>query len=97
MYQAIRLCASGGGYEAVPDPPAPLDLVRVRHLLEEAGIAVVDARVMLVVGLDPEVTIRRNGRLLFKTADGAAAQRSFDRLRALLGLPTEPNSSAWPG
>jgi hypothetical protein len=43
---------------------------------------------MLIVGLDPEVTISRNGRMVFKTRDAAAAERAFDRLRAVLGLPS---------
>ncbi len=84
MYRKLRLCSNSGAYEAIPDPPRPLDLVRVRHALEQEGIAVVDARVMLIVGLDPEVTISRNGRLLFKTRDPAAAERAFDRLQQLL-------------
>ena len=84
MYRKLRLCSNSGAYEAIPDPPRPLDLVRVRHALEQEGIAVVDARVMLIVGLDPEVTISRNGRLLFKTRDPATAERAFDRLQKLL-------------
>lgn len=87
-YRKVRLCSNHGAYEAVPEPPSPLDLVRVRHALEREGVAVVDARVMLIVGLDPEVTISRNGRMVFKTRDAAAAERAFDRLRAVLGLPS---------
>ena len=93
MYRKLRLCSNSGAYEAIPDPPNPLDLVRVRHDLERVGIAVVDARVMLLVGLDPEVTISRNGRLLFKTRDPAAAERAFERLRILLNLPAGSESS----
>jgi hypothetical protein len=87
MYRTLRLCSNNGAYEALPDPPRPLDLRKVRGLLEREGIAVVDARVMLIAALDPEVTISRNGRLLFKTRDGAVAERAFARLQALLGLP----------
>ena len=56
-------------------------------MLEREGIAVVDARVMLIAGLEAEVTISRTGRLLFKTRDPAIAERAFLRLGALLGLP----------
>ncbi|HTT14472.1 MAG TPA: hypothetical protein VMG81_01650 [Thermoplasmata archaeon] len=87
MYRRLQLCSSQGGYEAVPDPPHPLDLRRARDSLERAGIAVVDARVLLLAAMDPEVTISRNGRLLFKTRDEAAAERAFERLRGLLALP----------
>jgi hypothetical protein len=84
VYRTLRVCSNSGAFEAIPDPPRPLDLVEVRHRLEADGIAVVDARVMLIVGLDPEVTISRNGRLLFKTRDAAAAERAFERLRSVL-------------
>ncbi|HTW39397.1 MAG TPA: hypothetical protein VMF04_00850 [Thermoplasmata archaeon] len=87
MYRRLRLCSNSGGYEAIPDPPLRLDLVGARHRLEQEGIAVVDARVMLVAAMDPEVTISRTGRLLFKTRDAAAADRAFQRLRTLLELP----------
>jgi hypothetical protein len=84
VYRKLRVCSNSGAFEAIPDPPRPLDLARVRHRLEAEGIAVVDARVMLIVGLDPEVTISRNGRLLFKTRDAAAAERAFERIRPVL-------------
>lgn len=85
-YRPLRLCSNGGGYEAIPDPPRPLDLAQVRHALEREGVAVVDARVILIVGLDPEVTISRSGRLLFKTRDPRQAERTFERLRGVLDL-----------
>ncbi len=87
MYRKLRLCSNSGAYEAIPDPPIPLDLAAVRRTLERVGIAVVDARVMLLVGTTPEATISRNGRLLFKTRDPAAAEVTFEKLRALLKLP----------
>lgn len=87
MYRTLKLCSHNGGYEAIPDPPQPLDLARVRRLLETEGVAVVDARVMLIAAMDPEVTISRNGKLLFKTADPGRAEAAFERLRDLLGLP----------
>ncbi len=87
MYRKLKLCSGSGGFEALPEPPQPLDLRRARTALEAAGVAVVDARVMLIAALDPEVTLSRNGRLLFKTRDAAAAERAFVRLRTLLDLP----------
>jgi hypothetical protein len=86
MYRKLRLCSNGGGYEAVPESPRRLDLTQIRHALERQGVAVVDARVMLIAALDPEVTISRTGRLLFKTKDEAAAERAFERLRVLAGI-----------
>jgi len=94
MYRKLRLCSSNGGFEAIPDPPLRLDLAHARRELEQIGVAVVDARVMLIAALDPEVTISRSGRLLFKTRDPAAAERAFDRLRALLDLPGTQSEEA---
>jgi hypothetical protein len=94
MYRRLRVCSNGGGYEAVPNPPVRLNLADARRRLEAEGLAVVDARVMLIAGTDPETTISGNCRLLFKTRDPAAAERTFEQLRALLGLPgLEPASS----
>jgi hypothetical protein len=95
MYRRLRLCSNNGGYEAIPEPPHPLDLRAVRLRLEHEGMVVVDARVMLIVSLNPEVTISRAGRLLFKTRDPEAAEQAFERLRALLGLP--PMETSAPG
>lgn len=96
MYRTLTLCANRGGYEAIPEPPRRLDLVDVRHRLEREGIAVVDARVMLLAALEAEVTISAGGRLLFKTSDRRVAARVFERLRALLDLPAAPDLGA-PG
>jgi hypothetical protein len=87
MYRRLRLCSNNGGYEAIPEPPRTLDLPWVKEVLEKEGIPVIDARVMLIASLEPEVTISRAGRLLFKTRDARAAGQAFERLRILLGLP----------
>ncbi|MCI4373110.1 MAG: hypothetical protein L3K02_05650 [Thermoplasmata archaeon] len=90
MYRRLRLCSSGGGFEAIPDPPRRVDLARVRAALEKEGVRVVDARVMLIAGSDPEITISQNGRLLFKTADPDAADRAFARLLPAIESATRP-------
>jgi len=98
MYRRLRLCSNHGGYEAIADPPNALDLRSVRTVLEEASIPVLDARVMLIATLESEVTISRAGRLLFKTQDARVAERTFERLRSLLGLPEmEPSERSSPG
>ncbi|MFI5413215.1 MAG: hypothetical protein ACHQ0I_01305 [Candidatus Lutacidiplasmatales archaeon] len=87
MYRRVRRCYNNGGLESIPEPPNPHHHRAVKRTLETDGISVVDARVMLIASLDPEVTISRAGRLLFKTQDADAAERAFERLRGLLGLP----------
>ena len=92
-YYTLRLCASRGAFEAVPDPPRTVDLKRIRARLEASGISVVDARVMLIAQLEREVTFGRDGRVLIKSQDPKEAQRLFDSLRPLLEAPTEPSPS----
>jgi len=96
MYRRLRLCSNRGGYEAVAEPRHPIDLVGARTRLEAERIPVVDARVMLIAQLDAEVTISRAGRLLFKTQDARVAERTFERLRSILGLPAMEEASG-PG
>lgn len=82
-YRSLRICSGGGGLEALPDPPRTLDLPSIRCALEAQGIDVVDARVMLIAAMDPEVTISRSGRLLFKTSQEKRAKELLDRLLLL--------------
>ncbi len=90
-YRALRLCSNGGGFEAIPERPVALDLGAVRAHLEEHGEPVVDARVMLIAGSDPEITVSRSGRILVKSRDLPAADRALARffararIRALVG------------
>jgi hypothetical protein len=87
-YYSLKLCAGGGAFEAVPAPRLKLDLARARETLEAHNVPVVDARVMLIVQLEREVTLSRDGRVLIKTKDGPEATVIFERLRGLLALPS---------
>jgi hypothetical protein len=86
-YYQLRVCSSGGAFEAVPRPRHPLDLKAVRERLEAEKIPVTDARVMLIVRLEQEVTLSRDGRMLIKSRDPSEANAIFGRLQRLLGLP----------
>jgi len=89
MYRRLELCSNRGGYESVADPPHSIDLRSARATLEDEHVPVVDARVLLIVTLESEVTISQGGRLLFKTRDPRVAQRDFERLVRCLHLPSE--------
>jgi hypothetical protein len=86
-YQTLRLCAGGGAFEAIPSPRLQLDLRAAKATLESNAIPVVDARVMLIIQLEPEATLSRDGRLLVKTRSLPDATTAFERLRSLLQLP----------
>lgn len=85
-YRALRLCSSGGGFEAIPERSILLDLATVRARLEADGIEVVDARVMLIVRTDPEITVSRSGRILVKSRDGPKAEGAVERFLRRAGL-----------
>ncbi len=76
----MRLCSGKGAYEAIPEEPVHLDLEEAARRLVGRGLDVVDARVMLLVHSDPELTISQNGRLLLKTRDPEVARRMVDEL-----------------
>ena len=85
-YTSLKVCSSGGAFEAVPQPRLALDLAEARRRLETARVPVIDARVMLIVRLEREVTLGRDGRVLIKTRDAAEAERVLGRLQELVGL-----------
>ena len=93
-YYTLRLCASRGAYEAIPENPRTLDLAVVKARLEASGIAVIDARVMLIAQMESEVTFGRDGRVLIKSQDPVQAGRLFDSLKGLLEPPTAPRPAA---
>lgn len=83
-YSQLQLCSGGGAFEAVPRPRRTVDLVRIKARLTEHRIDVVDARVMLIVRMERELTVSRDGRVLIKSRDPAEAGRLFDAFRALV-------------
>jgi hypothetical protein len=95
-YETLKLCSGRSAFESIPSPKLDLDLPSVRSRLEAAGVAVVDARVMLIFRLEHEVTLSRDGRILIKTADPKAADRVFQELDRIARLTTAPARDA-PG
>jgi hypothetical protein len=92
-YYTLRLCASRGAYEAIPENPRTLDLAVVKARLQASGIPVIDARVMLIAQMECEVTFGRDGRVLIKSQNPGQAERLFASLKSLL----EPDGAPRPG
>ena len=86
-YSTLKLCSGRAGFEAIPRPKLHLDLRAVTARLRHEGIPVVDARVMLLIRLEHEVTLSQDGRVLIKCPDPSEAGRVFARLVSLAGLP----------
>lgn len=83
-YDTLRLCAGGGAFEAVPRPRQPVDLGRLRAHFERTGVAVTDARVMLIVKLRCDLTVARDGRVLIKTRDANEARLLWAEVQPVL-------------
>ena len=73
--------------------PRRVNLGRARRQLEDAGYAVEDLSVMLIVNTDPELTLYESGKTLIKTADAEAAKKAIDGVYGVLGIA---ESSAKP-
>jgi hypothetical protein len=91
-YETLKLCAGRSAFEAVPSPRLTLDLPKIRAQLEAQGIPVVDARVMLIISLESETTLGRDGRVLIKSSDPHRAGEVFRTLDRIAGL-TCPDGS----
>ncbi len=79
-YRALRLCSGKGSYEAIPTRKQRLALGQLRDAMERIGRPVLDARVMLILGGSPEVTILEDGRILIKTRSEDEARTEMGRL-----------------
>ena len=86
-YTTLQLCSGRGSFEAIPRPKLNLDLAAIAERLRAEGVGVTDVRVMLIVKLECETTLGRDGRILIKTGDPLTAAQVFERLRGLANLP----------
>lgn len=84
LYKEIRLCSGKGSYEAIPIRKLKLDLEALKAEFESDGKEVLDARVMLIVSGNPEVTVMRDGRLLIKSRDESVALATVDTLKTMV-------------
>jgi hypothetical protein len=85
-YHTLRVCASRGSFEAIPEGDTILDLPAVRARFEARGVSVLDCRVMLIAKMEREVTIGRDGRILIKTRDPAEAQRILETVDPIVNV-----------
>ena len=65
----VRPCKGSSGTEVLPEEELHLDLAGCASRLEAAGMDVTDARALLVVRGDPQVTLYPSGRMLVHTDD----------------------------
>ncbi len=77
----VRPCKGSSGTEVLPEEELLLDLAECASRLEAAGMDVTDARALLIVRGDPQVTLYPSGRMLVHTDDlGQAKERALSVL-----------------
>ncbi len=65
----VRPCKGSSGTEVLPEEELHLDLAACASRLEAAGMDVTDARALLIVRGDIQVTLYPSGRMLVHTDD----------------------------
>ncbi len=81
---AVRPCKGSSGTEVLTEPRLDLDLAASAERLRGGGLEVTDARVLLVVRSEPQVTLYPSGRMLVHTEDlDEARERALLVLRLL--------------
>jgi hypothetical protein len=65
----VRPCKGSSGTEVLPEEELHLNLARCASRLEAAGMDVTDARALLIIRGDPQVTLYPSGRMLVHTDD----------------------------
>jgi hypothetical protein len=81
----LRPCKTTAAYEAIPERDRRLDLERLERDMAATGWSLVaNARVMLIVKRDLEVTVFQSGKVLIKTRDRPQAEATWSQVEPLL-------------
>ncbi len=84
-YHIIQLCKSSAAIEALPKHKASMDLNEVEKLLANRGYQIVcNAKAVLIVQNNAEISIYPSGKLLIKTKDEALARDEIERITPFL-------------
>jgi len=85
-YYLLMPCKTTAAFISTLKKPRRISLGKARRQLEDAGYAVEDLSVMLIVNTDPELTLYESGKTLIKTADPDAARKAIDGVYGVLGI-----------
>jgi hypothetical protein len=85
-YYLLMPCKTTAAFISTLKKPRRISLGKARRQLEDAGYAVEDLSVMLIVNTVPELTLYESGKTLIKTADAEAARKAIDGVYGVLGL-----------
>jgi hypothetical protein len=82
----VRPCKGSSGTEVLTEPGLELDLAASADMLRGEGLEVTNARVLLVVRTEPQVTLYPSGRMLVSTDDLNLARERAETLLRHLGM-----------
>lgn len=85
-YFMMRPCKTTAAYVATLRARESLDLPAARDALTDAGYAVTDCGVLLLIHDEPDRTLYRTGRILVKVDEESVARRAVEEIYELLGL-----------
>lgn len=83
-YYLLKPCKGHSGYLSTLKKRERLNLRAAAEKLKSQGYHVLDAKHLLVVRKDLEMTIYPNGRILVKTNDKEVARRSVEAIYELI-------------
>lgn len=85
-YYLLMPCKTTAAFISTLKKPKRVNLRNAAERLSQAGYAVEDVSVMLIVGTDPELTLYESGKTLVKTADPDAARHAIDAVYKVLEI-----------
>lgn len=85
-YYLMKPCRTATAFVSTLKKPIRVDLDQAAGRLREAGWPVHDVKVMLIVGIEPELTLYESGKILVKTDDAGAARTAIDRVYEAIGV-----------
>ena len=84
-FYILKVCSSKGAFEAIPKKNIKLDLDAVEMKLIQTGYRIIcNAKVILIIEYQCEVSIFSNGRLLLKTGLENRAKECADTIYELI-------------
>lgn len=75
----LKPCKSTAAFEAVPVKNIKINLENAFGLLQKSGFKIINAKVMLIIQMDCEITLYPSGRLIIKTQDKETAEKLAEK------------------
>ena len=85
-YYLMKPCRTATAFVSTLKKPTRVDLIQAAERLRGLGRHVTDVKVMLIIEVDPELTLYESGKILEMTDDAERARTAIDRVFETIGL-----------